>query len=150
MSGRLRQRGASLVEVLIAVLILAVGLLGYASVQSEALKLNSEALQQARASTLADDWFERLRANGDWALNSNDYLFDNPPNSPSAPSCAAQSCSPAQLARYDLHQWWQQLEQTLPGVTASSQRYGRQFQLILRWPARPNAVASEQRFVTAL
>ncbi len=55
--------GFSLLEVLIAVLILALGILGAASLQLSALRYQAGSLHATQASLLAQDLFERLRAN---------------------------------------------------------------------------------------
>lgn len=145
-----KQGGASLIEVLVAVLILAVGLLGYASVQTRALRLNSDALQQAHASLLADDWFDRLRANRNQALNSGDYLFDAPPDTSTTENCDTQDCTALQIARRDLSQWQQQLSATIPGATATSERDGQQFRLTIRLSESIAGSRPELRFMTRL
>lgn len=129
---RTHQVGTSLIEVLVAVVILAIGLLGYASVQTQSLRLNGLALQQAQASWLADDWFDRLRANRVQALNSTDYLFDTPPTISAMPDCANRACPQTQIARRDLYLWLHQLALAIPGATATSERTGRRFQLTIR------------------
>lgn len=55
--------GFSLLEVLIALLILALGILGAASLQLSALRYHSGSLHATQASLLANDLLERLRAN---------------------------------------------------------------------------------------
>lgn len=55
--------GFSLLEVLIAVLILAIGILGAASLQLSALRYHSGSLHATQASLLANDLLERVRAN---------------------------------------------------------------------------------------
>ncbi|SDS94280.1 type IV pilus assembly protein PilV [Halopseudomonas sabulinigri] len=56
-------RGFSLLEVLVAVLVLALGILGAASLQLSALRYHSGSLHATHASLLAQDMLERLRAN---------------------------------------------------------------------------------------
>ncbi|PTY38122.1 type IV pilus modification protein PilV [Saccharospirillum sp. MSK14-1] len=150
MTTAVQQKGTTLVEVLIAVLLLAIGLLGFASAQSQALRLSSDALQYSRASWMADDWFGRMRANPVQALNHNGYLFDTSNNTPSAPDCARHDCSPDRIADHDLSLWLQQLDDILPGATAANQRDGRQFQLTIRLAASVEGVRPEFVFVTRL
>ncbi|AOE66082.1 type IV pilus modification protein PilV [Pseudomonas fluorescens] len=57
------QTGMTLIEVLVAVLILAVGLLGAAVVQLNALKYTDSARMTSQASFIAYDMLDRLRAN---------------------------------------------------------------------------------------
>lgn len=64
MQGR-RQSGMTLVEVMVALLILSVGVLGVAAVQLNALKFTDSALRNTQASFIAHDMIERIRANPD-------------------------------------------------------------------------------------
>lgn len=57
------QRGFSLVEVMIAVLVLAVGVLGAASLQLNALRFNASAAHATQASFIAYNTLDRIRAN---------------------------------------------------------------------------------------
>jgi len=57
------QSGWSLIEVLVATVILAIGLLGAAAVQLSALKHTDSALMTTQASFIAYDMLDRIRAN---------------------------------------------------------------------------------------
>ncbi|AZD31895.1 type IV pilus modification protein PilV [Pseudomonas chlororaphis] len=63
MTGRSVQAGMTLIEVLVAVLILGVGLLGAAAVQLNALRYTDSALMTSQASFIAYDMLDRIRAN---------------------------------------------------------------------------------------
>lgn len=58
-----RQAGASLIEVLITALIMAVGLLGLAALQSRSLQYNHAAALRSQANVLASDIIDRMRIN---------------------------------------------------------------------------------------
>ncbi len=58
-----RQRGVSLLEVMIAVLVLAVGVLGAATLQLNAIRYNASAGYSTQASLIASDLLDRMRAN---------------------------------------------------------------------------------------
>lgn len=64
-----RQQGVTLIEVLISVLILAVGLLGAAAIQLNALKYTDSSLRSSQASFIAYDMMDRIRANPDAVAN---------------------------------------------------------------------------------
>jgi type IV pilus assembly protein PilV len=59
------QQGLTLIEVLVSLLILAVGLLGAAALQLNALKYTDSALMSSQASFIAYDMMDRIRANPD-------------------------------------------------------------------------------------
>lgn len=65
------QNGFTLLEVLIALLILSIGLLGLAALQANTLKKNHGALQRTQAIFLTYDMMDRLRANRTDALAGN-------------------------------------------------------------------------------
>jgi type IV pilus assembly protein PilV len=60
-----RQRGMTLIEVLVSVLILAIGLLGAAAIQLNALRYTDSATLSSQASFIAYDMMDRIRANVD-------------------------------------------------------------------------------------
>lgn len=57
------QRGLSLLEVLVAIVILSLGLLGMAGLQAASLRASQGSLYRAQAAQYADDMAERMRAN---------------------------------------------------------------------------------------
>ncbi len=72
------QNGFALFEVLITVIIMAVGLLGLAALQITSLKANHGALQKTQATFLAYDIADRIRANRNDGLNeSYDILLSD-------------------------------------------------------------------------
>lgn len=113
------QKGVGLIEVLIAVLVLAIGLLGLAGLQTQSLKFNNESYFRTQATLLAMDMADRLRANRTHArTNTTAYTFattDTPSGTSTA--CETGACSPAQLAQYDFKQWRDRVQQALPNGT---------------------------------
>lgn len=113
------QRGVGLIEVLIAVLVLAIGLLGLAGLQSQSLKFNNESYFRTQATLLSMDMADRLRTNRTYArTNTTAYTLattDTPSGSSTA--CETSACSPSELAQYDFKQWRDRVEQALPGGT---------------------------------
>jgi type IV pilus assembly protein PilV len=74
MNIELKQKGFSLLEVMIAVLILGIGLLGMAAMQAVALSSNQEAQFRLQALAIAEDLASRMRANTAYInLSVNDY-----------------------------------------------------------------------------
>jgi type IV pilus assembly protein PilV len=62
-SSRRSQQGVTLLEVLISIVVLAIGLLGYAGLQTVSLKNNLSAYHRSQATMLAYDVIDRIRAN---------------------------------------------------------------------------------------
>ncbi|MEW8029915.1 MAG: type IV pilus modification protein PilV [Candidatus Thiodiazotropha sp.] len=109
-------QGMTLVEVLIAAIIVAIGLLGVASMQIAALQGSSSAGYRSRAIDFATALSDRMHANL-IAVAENNYLRNPACDSvsgPAVPNCAMtptmpnpssiDECTPEQMAVYDLHQ----------------------------------------------
>lgn len=74
---RLRdKKGFTLLEVMITMVIFAIGLLGLASMQVMAIKGNSFGQQMTAASTLAQNQLEEMRQNTGALTNGNDTVTD--------------------------------------------------------------------------
>jgi type IV pilus assembly protein PilV len=102
--------GFTLIEVLIAVVILTGGILGMAALQATALQNNQSAYFRSQATQMAYDMSDRMRSNraGVNATNYNDKASTND-------DCVTNTCTPAQMAGYDLAQWNNALSTQLPG-----------------------------------
>jgi type IV pilus assembly protein PilV len=108
--------GFSLLEVLIALVILSVGLLGIAALISTALKSNSSAYMRTQATALAYNIIDRMRANLP-AVNNGSYNLAMPgaPSAATIPTvCTTSTCSSGTLATYDIGQWEYDLAHQLP------------------------------------
>lgn len=99
---RIKQCGVGLIEVLVTVLILAVGLLGVASLQSLSLKGGTQSFLNTRAQMITDDFIDRMMANSDSAI-AGDYAA-TPATAEPSPNCHDDSCTGAQMAVSDLWQ----------------------------------------------
>ncbi|WP_278433557.1 type IV pilus modification protein PilV [Stutzerimonas kunmingensis] len=122
------QRGATLIEVLVAMLILSVGLLGLASMQMTALQSNQSAYYRSQATVLAYDIIDRMRANRADALNGvYDIAIQN------------QACEPdlepsGTLAKQDVAEWLNSLSCLLSAdARGSVVRDGRLFTISIEW-----------------
>ena len=62
-------KGFSLIEVLVAIVVLSLGMLGLAALQMTSLRFNQSALMRTQATTLASDIFDCMRANRTLAAN---------------------------------------------------------------------------------
>jgi len=103
-----RQRGMTLIEILVTVLVLAVGLLGMASLTVGSLKNNQGAFLRTQATILAYDMADRMRANSAEAIaGSYDGLKTK---TASAASCGKSGCTGSERVAADLYAWKQQVE----------------------------------------
>jgi len=98
---RQRQKGFSLVEVLVSVVIMSVGILGVAGLQVLSLQQNRSSLFRSEALMLGSDMLDRMRANP--LVNYAGFDFRDLP--PSAINCVDESCTPAQMKDFDIA-WW--------------------------------------------
>ncbi|MGH8257952.1 MAG: type IV pilus modification protein PilV [Steroidobacteraceae bacterium] len=117
-----RQHGFSMIEVLIAVLVFSLGMLGIAGLLIFALQSNHVAYLRTQATFLAHNMADRMGANpaGVWGANGASYYNINAIDGPGTPvpSCAA-GCGPQDLAARDIAAWSQQLRTFLPGAAAT-------------------------------
>ena len=115
---RSRFGGFSLLEVLIALVILSVGLLGIAAMISTTIKSNDSAYMRTQATALAYNIIDRMRANPNAAQNGTYDIAIGTPASGSTNVCTGPSanCSSTQLAGYDLAQWKQTLASSANGL----------------------------------
>ena len=105
--------GFTLIEVLIALLVLSIGLLGLAALQSATLQFNHSAYLRSQATNLAYDMIDRMRANRQAALNgAYDGNFAAP-----APACGAVVAGGAAVADIDIAAWRNALACSLPAGT---------------------------------
>ena len=111
---RSRQQGTTLIEVMIAVLVFSIGVLGLAGLQLVATRSNHDAMQRTTATMLANSIIERMRQNPEelvsYVLASGSELGDG--TATLTTDCRAVTCTAAQLAVFDLWSWDQELAGT--------------------------------------
>lgn len=125
--------GFSLVEVLVAMVVLAIGLLGLAGLQTASLKANSSAYQRSQASIMANEILDRIRAN---RVGLAAGFYDDPyASTPADPGCVSTGCSVANMAAYDVWYWETSLGNILPSgqgdITGSGA--GSVFTITVMW-----------------
>ncbi len=106
------QRGISLIESLVAIVVTALGIMGILGVQMRTLSDTSTTLRRAQAIRLIEDLGERMRANPNALVNLGNYVSDFATN-PTVGSCAS-GCDHTVLAAYDLAVWKQAVRNSLP------------------------------------
>jgi type IV pilus assembly protein PilV len=125
---RPQQRGFSLVEVLVSVVLIAVGLLGNASLQALSLNNTSDARYRSLATIKADSLAAAMHANtGFWqntalvpvtaanGFNITGSVVSDSTLDAQAADCSGAACTPLQMAGYELKNWGLEIANSLPG-----------------------------------
>ncbi|MFT4191062.1 MAG: type IV pilus modification protein PilV [Comamonas sp.] len=117
-----RQAGFTLLEVLVAIIVLSFGMLGLAGLQATSLKVGREAGMQAIAVQFAREYGEFLRNNPHIASQAtatgNPYLIAETGEAPEAlpTSCHAAPCTATELAAWESAEWQRRLLAALPSA----------------------------------
>jgi type IV pilus assembly protein PilV len=118
-------RGFTLLEILVALLIIANGLLGIAGMQALAVNNTSVSRTRSLAALQASSLSSAMGANpAFWAAGlapanvtvNGTTLSDTTLNSQTT-DCSSTACTPVQMAGYDLTQWGRSVAAMLPGGT---------------------------------
>ncbi|MDX1599023.1 MAG: type IV pilus modification protein PilV [Marinobacter sp.] len=124
-----QQRGVGMIEILVATLIFAIGLLGVAGMQVFTLKMNSNSEIRTRATLLASDIVERMRANpSQW----NAYSM----GTDECATAVAGSPSSTDVAALDRRQWCLRLARELPASEAEIVIANEVVTVNIRWQER--------------
>lgn len=125
-----QQKGFGLIEILVALLILAIGLLGMASLQTTSLQQTTGSQTRTQAILLADDIVERIRAN---RPNRNDYVLANP----NALACDTEfEIDNTNVADDDLDEWRNALACLLPNGNGEIAVNGDVITVDITWSPR--------------
>lgn len=114
-----RQRGVSLIEVMMSVLIFSIGLIGLAGLMVMSTRSNHSAYLRTQVTFLANNMANRMSANpkGVWDGSYNSSAY---PVAAASAGCGAGSpCNSANLAIHDQRLWSDQLRTFLPNASAS-------------------------------
>lgn len=110
----MKQSGFTLLEVLVAVLVLAIGLLGLAGLMTASVRNNQSAYQRTQATWLAYDIIDRMRVNRAVALaNGYNTAFGTPA------TCTASPALAGAMEAQDLADWKNQIACALPAGDGS-------------------------------
>lgn len=105
-----RTKGFTLIEVLVAVLILAIGLLGLAGLQAASMRNSQSALMRSQATILAEDIMDRIRAN----TNNASLAAYMAGTAEANGNCTnATGCNADAMAKNDLFEWYAALAREL-------------------------------------
>lgn len=154
MAGKNQSTGFGLIEVLIALLVTVTGILGMAGLHSRSLQYSQLAALHTQGLVLATDILDRIRMNRALALSQDHYRVTvgaqrarSCTEADYPDLCERQSCTPEQLAAYDIRQWTFQLDCQLPGafgtIIYEQTPAGRVYVVTLRFAQEPAARTGE-------
>lgn len=127
---RNQSAGFAMLEVLISILIVSVGLLGIARLQTAGIRFNHVSSLKSQAALQAHDMADRLRENQQ-GVSSGSY--DDLSGTATDPACIASGCPAGQLAQYDHYSWNQANASLLPSGQGSVKRTGDSFLITVLW-----------------
>ncbi len=119
-----RQRGFSFIEVLVAVLILSIGLLGLASLQIAGVQANHSAYLRSQATLFSYEIVDAMRANREAAINGqyNKDFGDGPPGSSDS------------IVDLDMNDWVNNVREQLPqGEARIDVDSDNRVRVVVRW-----------------
>ena len=129
------QKGISLVEILVSIVVTGVGLLGVAAIQSISIKMSYDSYLRSQATLLSYDLTDRIRANpnADYTLQASTSYSTAP-----SPNCglSTSNCGPDQMKDHDRYQWWLAANDLLPNpsVSVTPPGSGEQLtQIVIEW-----------------
>lgn len=142
----IQQRGITLIESLVAIVVAALGILGILGVQMRTLSDTQTTVRRAQAIRLIEDLSERMKVHPNALVNINSYVIGwratgATTTDQASPLCDTGSCSHTDFAAYDLREWKRSVERALPlgdanvffapGETVVGSQ--RQLGVIIRW-----------------
>ena len=122
------QRGFSMIELLVSLVVLAIGLLGLAALQTTALRNNQSSYFTTIATSQIQSMADRMRANPS-GLSDGDY--NSISGIPSDPGC--NPCTPAQHAQRDAYQWNTDNRNLLPSGQGTVTANGSTYTITVMW-----------------
>ena len=153
MRNTFRDNGFTLLEVLIAFMILSFGLLGAVALQAKAKQASFDSLQRAAAVELASDILHRMRNND---ANNVVALYDVDFSSDDAVSvmtdCYGGFCSAAQVAQTDINNWQHairarersgSLDNATVCINPTTSTNGVNVEVIVTWRGRQEMTAAD-------
>jgi type IV pilus assembly protein PilV len=144
-----RERGFTLIEFLVTLVLVAVGLLGVAGIQARAAALQKDSVDRKAASALCVELAERMRANH-LGYMAGDYVTILPVGATPAvtvAACATSQCTPAELSRLDLATWLAHLESVLPGAGVNVSFAPTGATIVVAWIEPDNGANSNDNMV---
>jgi len=126
---RNKQSGASMIEVMVALLILSIGLLGLAMLQGKTMRVNTDAMLRSQATLLANEIIEVMRLN---PTGADKGLYAATVKPSPCSGCSGYT----KAANDDLIAWYLAQEEVLPSATSSITWSGGKYTIMMKWNER--------------
>lgn len=104
-------RGFTLMEILVSLVVVAIGLIAVARLQSNALFASTDAYHSSIASFFAYEMAERMRVNPQGNAGYSSAMITAPVTSL---DCVSNTCSASNIAAFDIQQWITAIAASLP------------------------------------
>jgi type IV pilus assembly protein PilV len=136
------QHGFTMIEILIAFVILSVGVLGLAGLQGASIKSSNTAYMRTVATSQIYDFAERIRSNSkghNLAIDGGDDVYNQLSGTPTYANCNVQNklpssgCTTAQLATRDISMWNTENARVLPNGQGTVRRAGQSYIITVSW-----------------
>lgn len=142
--------GFTLIEVLIALLVLALGLMGLAALQTYSLRANLAAYTRGQATQLLYDMSDRMRTNSTSAKTGSYKIANTTTNQKIDANHPCRlntntTCNAAKLAEYDLIEWHNAIAATLPMGKACIDYTNSIYTLYITWDDNRSGVIYSDR-----
>jgi type IV pilus assembly protein PilV len=136
-----RGKGFTLLEVLVALLVLSIGLLGLAGLQTFSLRNNHSAFLRSQAVSLAYDAIDRMRSNRADALNVGSTFNTFFDDTEATPDCSS-NCTVVNMAQHQVGAWKNEVAR-LPGGKGQVTIVNGRARVQVRWTDNRDATPSE-------
>lgn len=158
-----RQRGITLLESLVAIVVAALGILGILGVQMRTLTDTQTTVRRAQAIRLIEDLSERMKVHPNALASIDSYVISwrpgAAPTAQAAKLCDTGTCTHTEFAAYDLREWKRAVERALPlgdanvffaaGEPTAGSR--RQLGVLIRWRGNEiNTAAGDTAYLSNL
>ncbi len=136
------QHGFTLLEILIAFIILSVGVLGLAGLQGASIQSSNTAYMRTVATSQIYDFAERIRSNTEGhnlAVNGGDNVYNQLSGIPSYLNCnivtklPSSGCNTSELAIRDIALWNTENARVLPNGQGTVRRAGQSYIITVSW-----------------
>lgn len=149
-ANRPAQRGFTIVEALVALVVLAVGMLGIASLYVTTLRASGSAISRMHAINLASDLADRIRAN-----RTAEAAYGGAAAADDTTCGAGATCTATEMAAHDLFVWQAAIQQALLGapagtVTVDTGTNPTTYQIRVSWVESGGTEATAQSYTLSM